>query len=67
MDYENGLELILGLRVEKEGYAERTGVRIYYHAGDARYVTDFPAGIALCPPGGDTSTCLDRFGKAHGL
>ncbi|MCW2792311.1 MAG: hypothetical protein JWO76_1409, partial [Nocardioides sp.] len=29
-DDELGLELLLGLRVIEEGYAERTGIRVYY-------------------------------------
>jgi hypothetical protein len=62
---ELGLELLLGLRVIEEGYAERTGIRVYYEAGSTDYYVDMPAGLALCNPGGNTHQCLQRYTNAH--
>lgn len=44
-----GVELLIGYRVDEDEFAARTGLRIRYHRGEARYVADFPAGIAFCP------------------
>jgi hypothetical protein len=60
-----GIELLLGLRVSREGYGERTGVRVFYEAGGKDYYVDMPAGLVLCPPGGDTHKCLSRYEDEH--
>jgi hypothetical protein len=43
-----GLEVVIGLRVG-EGFSARTGLRVHYHQGGTRFVSDLSAGIAFCP------------------
>jgi len=43
-----GLEVVIGLRVG-DGFSARTGLRVHYHQGETRFVSDLSAGIAFCP------------------
>lgn len=43
-----GLELLMGVKVNDDQFAARTGIRVYYHRKDQRWRQDIPNGFAYC-------------------
>lgn len=54
-----GSALQIGLKVVKPGLGIRSGVRLYYTAGEQRYTVLYPAAIANCPPSMTDDACQD--------
>jgi len=56
-----GLELLIGLRIERDEYAVRDSVTIRYTVGGRKYQTTVPYRFVFCPSTMTEAGCEERF------
>ena len=60
-----GIELLIGMRVNRPGFLVREGIRVYYTSGGHRYFVDYPSSVVVCPNSLTYEECESMFSQEY--